>query len=209
MLEFLGNRRHELLKLLVREKTGLTVDEIAGQLSITRNAVRQHLAGLMNDGVVALGATRPSGGRPERLYVLTERGRESFPRRYSWLAELLVESIRQETGPDGLRKRLVALGNTIARKLLGQNPALTTRRSKIEKISALMEDLGYDTGGKAVNGNTVESFNCVFHDLALKNPDVCEFDLALLSTFTDSKVEHLECMARGGNACRFKFVARK
>jgi len=209
MLEFLGNRRHELLKLLVREKTGLTVDEIAGQLSITRNAVRQHLAGLMNDGVVALGATRPSGGRPERLYVLTERGRESVPRRYSWLAELLVESIRQETGPDGLRKRLVALGNTIARKLLGQNPALTTRRSKIEKISALMEDLGYDTGGKAVNGNTVEAFNCVFHDLALKNPDVCEFDLALLSTFTDSKVEHLECMARGGNACRFKFVARK
>jgi hypothetical protein len=27
---------------------------------------------------------------------------------------------------------------------------------------------------------------------------VCQFDLALLSTFTDSKVEHLECMAKGG-----------
>jgi len=64
MLEFLGNRRHELMKLLVRSKTGLTVEEIAGHLSITRNAVRQHLAGLMNEGVVATGATRPSGGRP-------------------------------------------------------------------------------------------------------------------------------------------------
>ncbi len=208
MLEFLGNRRHELLKLLVREKTGLTVEEIAGRLSITRNAVRQHLAGLMNEGVVAVSGTRPSGGRPERLYVLTERGRESFPRRYSWMAELLVDSIRNETGADGLRRRLIALGNTVARKLLGQNPALKSRKSRIERISSLMEDLGYDTGGKAVNGNTVEAFNCVFHDLALKNPDVCQFDLALLSTFTDSKVEHLECMARGGNACRFKFVAK-
>jgi len=208
MLEFLGNRRHELLKLLVRDKTGLTVEEIAQQLSITRNAVRQHLAGLMNEGVVAVIGTRPSGGRPERLYVLTERGRESFPRRYSWLAELLVESIKHEAGSDGLRRRLVALGNTVARKLLGQHPALTTRKSKVEKIAALMEDLGYDTGGKAVNGNTVEAFNCVFHDLALKNPDVCQFDLALLSTFTDSKVEHVECMAQGGNVCRFKFVAK-
>jgi len=208
MLEFLGNRRHELMKLLVRSKTGLTVEEIAGHLSITRNAVRQHLAGLMNEGVVATGTTRPSGGRPERLYVLTERGRESFPRRYSWMAELLVDSIRNEAGPDGLRRRLTALGSAVARKLLGHHPGLSTRRSRIEKISALMEDLGYDTGGKAASSNTVEAFNCVFHDLALKNPDVCQFDLALLSTFTDSKVEHVECMAKGGNSCRFRFVAR-
>src|SRR5262249_45827156 len=145
MLEFLGNRRHELMKLLVREKNGLTVEEIAGALSITRNAVRQHLSGLMNEGVVAVGGTRPSGGRPERLYVLTERGRESFPRRYSWMAELLVESIRNEAGLDGLRKRLTALGQTVARKLLGAHPGLGTRRRKIEKIAALMEDLGYDT----------------------------------------------------------------
>jgi predicted ArsR family transcriptional regulator len=196
------------MKLLVREKNGLTVDEMARALSITRNAVRQHLAGLMNEGVVAAGATRPSGGRPERLYVLTERGRESFPRRYSWMAELLVDSIKTEAGPDGLRKRLAALGQTVARKLLGRHPELSSRRGKIEKISALMEELGYDTGGKPASGNTVEAFNCVFHDLALKNPDVCQFDLALLSTFTDSKVEHVECMARGGNSCRFKFVAR-
>jgi hypothetical protein len=28
MLEFLGNRRHELMKLLVRSKTGLTVEKL-------------------------------------------------------------------------------------------------------------------------------------------------------------------------------------
>jgi len=53
--------------------------------------------------------------------------------------------------------------------------------------------------------SVIAADNCVFHDLALKDPEVCEFDLALLSTFTESRVDHQECMARGGGVCRFKF----
>lgn len=209
MLELLGNRRHELLKLLLRSKTGVTVEELSQGLDITRNAVRQHLAGLVADGLVVGGSTRATGGRPERLYHLTDAGRESFPRRYSWFAALMVDSIKNEAGTDGLRRRLSALGAAVARKLRSASPELKTRKQKIEKLSALMEDLGYDTAGKTTGGNTIEAFNCVFHDLALANPEVCQFDLALLSTFTDSKVEHVECMAKGGNACRFKFTAKK
>ena len=209
MLELLGNRRHELLKLLLRSKGGLTVEELSKDLNITRNAVRQHLAGLVADGLVAGGATRATGGRPERLYHLTDAGRESFPRRYSWFAGLIVESIMTEGGIGALRRRLATLGTTVARKLRASHPGLTSRKQKIEKLAALMEDLGYDTGGKTPNDHTIEAFNCVFHDLAQANPEVCQFDLALLSTFTDSKVEHAECMAKGGNVCRFKFVARK
>jgi predicted ArsR family transcriptional regulator len=209
MLELLGNRRHELLKLMLRSKTGLTVEELSTGLSITRNAVRQHLAGLVADGLVAGGRTRPSGGRPERLYVLTDSGRESFPRRYSWFAALMVDSIKGEAGADGLRRKLSALGTSVARKLRTEFPGLTTRRRKIEQLSAVMEDLGYDTGGTTVNGNTVEAFNCVFHDLARENPEVCQFDLALMSAFTDSNVDHVECMAKGGNVCRFKFSPRR
>lgn len=209
MLELLGNRRHELMKLLLRAKDGLTVDELSKELDITRNAVRQHLTGMVADGLVEAGATRPSGGRPERLYHLTAIGRESFPRRYSWIAALIMESIKAESGAGGLRKRLTALGASVARKLRASHPGLASRRQKVEKLAVLMEDLGYDTGGNAANENTVEAFNCVFHDLAYANPDVCQFDLALLSAFTDSNVEHQECMAKGGNVCRFKFSPRR
>lgn len=209
MLELLGTRRHEILRCLLRSKTGVTVEELSRRLSITRNAVRQHLAGLVSDGLVASGPTRPSGGRPERLYVLTDAGRESFPRRYSWFAELLVESLRGDLGPEGLRRRLVALGTSVARKLQSLHPGMKSRRDKIARLSQVMEELGYDTAGGPSGGNTIEASNCVFHDLALKNPEVCQFDLALLSEFTGSRVEHQECMARGGNVCRFKFTSGK
>jgi hypothetical protein len=42
----------------------------------------------------------------------------------------------------------------------------------------------------------------------VKNPDICHFDLALLSSFTDSVVDHQECMAKNGNVCRFKLRAK-
>jgi len=210
MLELLGSRQQELLKLLLKNKGGLTLEELSEYLKITRNAVRQHVAALENNGIVTEGVTRPSGGRPEQLYVLTDEGKEFFPRNYSWFAQLMVESIAQESGVAGLRERLGTMGKGVAQQLLSQNSVLKTREQKVEKLSEVMEELGYNTRSFAVNSDalTIEADNCIFHNLAMKNPDICQFDLALLSTFTDSTVNHQECMAKGGNVCRFKFKAK-
>ncbi len=62
----------------------------------------------------------------------------------------------------------------------------------------LMDQLGYDARkARDVGGApTIEADNCVFHEL----------DLALLTSYTGSKVELHECMAKGGQVCRFRFV---
>jgi predicted ArsR family transcriptional regulator len=113
--------------------------------------------------------------------------------------------MKGEWGADGLRKRLGALGTAVARQLRVQHPGPKNRRQKIAKLAEVMEQLGYNATATA---GTIQADNCVFHHLAQKNPEVCQFDLALLSSFTDSKVDHVECMARGGNVCRFKFTAK-
>jgi predicted ArsR family transcriptional regulator len=206
MLELLGQRQKDLLKLLLRHKHGLTVDELATHLKVTRNAIRQHLAALDSAELVASGATKATGGRPTQLYVLSQKGKELFPRQYSWLAQLMVESVKQEDGGDALRKRLAAMGTKVGAQLRLQHAGLRSRQDKVLKLAELMEQLGYSTSGTSVLDPTVISAdNCVFHDLAHKNPEVCQFDLALMSTFTDSRVDHQECMARGGGVCRFKF----
>ena len=208
MIEVLGQSQQALLHLLLKHKGGMTVDELAAQLDITRNAVRQHLAALGNDGLVAPGASRPSGGRPQQLYVLSERGKEAFPRQYSWFAELVIETIRDEAGATGLRKRLAAMGARIAEKLRAQHAPPANRQRAVEQLAGVMQQMGYNTGGRAAGQGVIEADNCVFHNLAMKNPDICQFDLALLAKFTDSKVDHQECMARGGNVCRFKFLPK-
>ena len=210
MLEILGDRQKHLLKLLLKTKSGLTVDELSGGLKITRNAVRQHLAALESDGLVAPGATRPSGGRPQQLYALTEKGKEAFPRHYSWFAQLVVESIRREHGTEGMGERLSAIGSDVAGQLRSQYPALKTREQKVEKLAEVMDQLGYNarSAPAADKAPVIEADNCVFHELAIKNPAICQFDLAMMGAFTDSRVDHQECMARGGNVCRFKFTPK-
>lgn len=210
MLEILGLRQQELLSQLLKNKGGATVDELSTKLEITRNAIRQHLAVLEKDGFVTLGASRPTGGRPEQLYILTEAGRELFPRHYTWFAQLIVESIKQESGEEGLKQRMGAMGALVAKELQQQNSALEGNQQKLEKLATIMKQLGYDTDSvKVIDGTpAIEANNCIFHNLAIKNPEICQFDIALMSTFTDSTINHEECMASGGNVCRFKFTPK-
>ena len=209
MLEILGTRQKELLRLLLKDKGGMTADGLAAALRITRNAVRQHLAALENFGLVKKGITRASGGRPQQLYVLTDKGKECFPRHYDWFAQLLIESLQQEVGAEHFDERMRTMGAQVGTRLRAQYPELASRKDKVAKLAELMEQLGYDARSSAEDGTVaIEADNCVFHALAQSNPAVCQFDLALLSTFTDSAVDHQECMAKGGNACRFKFGAK-
>jgi predicted ArsR family transcriptional regulator len=210
MAEVFGERRKQLLRHLLRNKPGATTDELSRALGVTRTAVRQHLAALMRDALVAPGATRPTGGRPEQLFVLTEKGKEAFPRHYSWFAQLLIEAMTSEHGTTGLRVRLGRIAAAVAAQLRQRSPNTDSRRQKVEKLSTLMDELGYDAHtAKDVGGApTIEADNCIFHEVAMENPEICHFDLALLSGFTGSKVELHECMARGGHVCRFRFTPR-
>src|SRR5688500_19191795 len=54
--------------------------------------------------------------RPQQLYVLTELGQESFPRKYSWLAQLVLASVQREEGAENMGKRLSDIGAGIDRK---------------------------------------------------------------------------------------------
>ncbi len=205
MLDMLGDRQKALLRLLLKDKAGVTVDAMSERLGITRNAVRQHLAALENDDLVMKGASRATGGRPEQLYVLTEKGRECFPRHYAWFAELLIESVQRELGADQLAERLDAMGTRVGQQLRAQQGTPAQAAEAVQKLADIMQDLGYDAATVASAEPVIEANNCVFHTLAMRHPQVCSFDLALMAAYTGRAIEHQQCMATGGHVCRFKF----
>lgn len=210
MTETYGASRNRLLRHLLRHKAGASIEELARAAGVTRTAIRQHLAALMRDELVATAGSRPSGGRPETLFVLTPQGREAFPRRYSWFAQLLIEAIANEHGATGLRLRLGKIAAAVVAQLRQRVPSGRSRGQRVESLASIMDGLGYDArrAEDERGAPAIEADNCVFHELAMKNPNVCHFDLALLSGYTDSKVELTECMARGGHVCRFRFTPR-
>ncbi|MND62082.1 MarR family protein [compost metagenome] len=198
MLEGMGRTQQDLLGALLYRAAGMSIDDLAQVLAITRTAVRQHLWALERDGLVMRGDTRPTGRRPEQLYQLTPRGKELFPRQYQLLANLLIEEVMKIIGHDGL----VALMRSLGRKMAAD---LEPQAVDESRIALHMNQAGYEAEVFFRSGGEREivAHNCVFHHLAKAHPEVCELDLALIGSLGQSEVEHTECMLRGGSVCRF------
>ncbi|HSN39389.1 MAG TPA: HTH domain-containing protein [Burkholderiales bacterium] len=204
VLKGVGERRKELLLLMQRDKAGLTVDVLAERLSITRTAVRQHLAALARDGYVSQQALRKTAGRPGHVYALTPAGDDLFPKQYSWFSAMMLNALRQQLGSRGLESFLRQLAASVASDL----DARVKGRSDSEKVAELvkiMNELGYDshTVSPPDAFAQIVATNCVYHHLAQAFPEVCHFDYELMEKLTGSRVRHPECMVRGGKVCSF------
>src|SRR3954463_15079999 len=70
-----------------------TVDELAGELKVTDNAVRQHLTGLERDGLVRGVGVRRSGGagKPATVYELHADAEPLLSRAYAPVLGTLLE----------------------------------------------------------------------------------------------------------------------
>src|ERR1700731_1116504 len=145
MITLLGLRQQKLLTLLLQNKEGLSVEDLSKGLGITDNAVRQHLTALERDGMVARGETKSTGGRPEQLYGLTTAGHELFPRHYSWFAELLINSLREEQGTDALRERLESMGKAVGRQVTIRLAEAKDKAERIRALSGIMRELVYQS----------------------------------------------------------------
>ncbi len=201
-----GHRQQELLEILLIHKKGLTIDELAKELGITRTAVQQHALTLEQGKYIEKGNLTTTGGRPGRVYVLSKEGIELFPKQYSWFSELLLKSIKDEIGGPRLEEKLQEIGRGLAQSMKGKLQGMSLA-DKIKEVSALMQTLGYKTEIEVNDENelpVLKAHNCIYHHLAQEFEEVCKLDCALLESLLDREVEHEECIVRGGEVCKFK-----
>ncbi len=199
-------RQHQILELLLKNRVGLSIDEIANAINISRNAVQQHFSTLERDCFIKKGVLKKTAGRPVRSYVLTEAGINCFPKQYAWFSELILSDLKQEMGSEAFTRYLQKLGANLSQNLLPGFEGKPTDE-RINELINIMGDLGFQaTSMKAENDEEqyIEACNCIYHDLAQKYDEICELDKALISSLLDKEVELVECMAKDGHVCRFK-----
>ena len=202
-----GATQTALMRLLLRNKSGLTVDGIAEGLSVTRTAVNQHLASLERDGYVMRKEVVATGGRPSRAFGLSERGIHLFPKNYDMFSmktlEALIDTIGEKAAKKVLERLGRDLGTDLSSKLSGKK-----LKDKMPAIAGVLQEFGYDanyTELKQKAPTEIKAYNCIYHALAQAHPDVCALDLAFLHEASGAKVDHVACMAKGDNACQFRF----
>lgn len=198
-----GDTQQRLLRQLLLARDGSGVEALCEQLRISHNAVRQHLTALISRGLVERLESVATGGRPQVRYGLTAEGRELFPRNYGAIAAALITQLHARMGEAEVGAMLQELGTTVAatQSVIQAESGEALARALAKRLDAL----GYEAV-PARHGDDwqVEAFNCVFHGVARQHPQVCKFDLAYMEGVTGRHIHHMECIIRGGHACRFK-----
>lgn len=203
-----GDSQQQVLALLLENKDGMTVDELAGTVGLSRSGINQNLMVLEREGYARRGGTRRTGGRPQHVYVLTEAGTNLFPKKYSWFSQVLLSSLQAQMGQERFEAYMYDLGVQTSAvgipRLVGKN-----RAERVAEIVKIMNEAGFAARVIPAQGRDkvprIECKNCVYHDLSKDYPAVCRFDIGFLSGLMGADVEHQECMQRGGKACRFRF----
>ncbi len=201
-----GQRQRELLEKLLHRKSGLTIDDLAKQLGISRNAVQQHALSLEKGGYIEKGALTATGGRPVRVYILSKKGIDLFPKQYSWFSELLLNSLKSQLGTEGLEIKMHEIGKNLGESLKPKLAGMSLSE-KIYAASEMMHELGFETEVTVKEGESlpvIKAHNCIYHHLAMEFEEVCQLDRSLLESILDSTIDHQECIIRKGEVCKFK-----
>lgn len=202
-LDPLARSRDRILDLLLKSEEPLSVQALGAALGISRNAAHQQVAALEHEGLIERASAIRTRGRPSQGYRLSTAGMAAFPRQYSILAKQLLAELSQILPTDQLRAAMERMGENLAKTLQGR---ISGSDDRIAAIAALMRELGYESRAlEGAEGMEIEAHNCVFHDLAMADANICGIDLALLGKLSGKRVEHRRCMARGERSCRFAF----
>lgn len=204
-----GTTQQKLLRALLQSPQGATVELLCETLHVTHNAIRQHLTALIGAGLVERGSARPTGGRPQSRYLLLPAGRDLFPRHYGLIAASVLEHLYADTGKAGVQALLARMGQELGTAAAARIDAADDA-GIANALAEQLDTLGYEALAVRRDGETqVEAYNCVFHALAKAHPDVCRFDLAFMEAATGRPIQHMECLLRGGHACRFRIGKRE
>jgi predicted ArsR family transcriptional regulator len=195
----IGETRAKLLYLL-RRPPG-TITGLSAALGVTDNAVRTHIAALGRDGIVEqVGTQRDTGGKPARVYALTEEGEELFPKAYAVILAGLVEQISRTDGWEHAVKLLRAVGEQAGSGM----PVPEDVRERVEVAAAALRSLGGDIDVHPTEGGwRLQGYGCPLSAVTARHPQVCTLAQALIEEITGQPVT--ECCDRTGRPrCAFQ-----
>src|SRR4026208_2028462 len=130
---FFDSTRGQIVTLL--RSAPCTVEDLAGKLNLTDNAVRAHLATLERDGLVRQSGLRRGPRKPHFTYVLTDEADRLFPKAYDALLNQLIVVLKTRLSPAEMEDVLREGGGGIAAGMTnGHNGSLHSRVQKAVKV---------------------------------------------------------------------------
>jgi predicted ArsR family transcriptional regulator len=176
---------------------------IGERLGLTPAGVRRHLDHLIEDGF--LEAREPHSalvrgrGRPSKVFVMTDAGREKFEHSYDDLAVAALKFITAQSGP-----HLVSLFARFRADEMGRRaePILKKNKNLSAGLAEFLNQEGYATTvAPREHGEELCQHHCPIAHVAAEFPQLCEAETELFSKVLGTHVQRLATIAHGDGVC--------
>jgi predicted ArsR family transcriptional regulator len=191
--------------LLVLKRQGeARAEDLAVALGITPSAVRQHLTGLVAEGLVALREQRGRAGRPRFFYSVTAQAEPLFPKAYGGLANELLEFVDEDE--PGMVDRMFARRRErrveAARSRLAGKPF----EERIAELTRILDEDGYLAEVEISDGAWwIVEHNCAILEVALRYGQACASEIGFLrEVMPDADIDRVSHMASGDHRCAYR-----
>lgn len=195
--------------LTIKKRGEARAEELAEALAITPSGIRQHLAALLAEGLVALREQRGSAGRPKHVYSVTPAAESLFPKNYGELTCELLDYAGAE-GPgtverlfDRRRQRRAAAA---ALRLEGKD-----FDERVAELARILDEDGYlaDTVRGEDGDWRIVEHNCAILEVAFRYGQACGSELAFLrDVMPDAQIDRVSHMASGEHHCAYRVRRR-
>lgn len=194
-------------RLLVRLKTHgpATIADLAADLALSGEAIRQQLAPLERELWIEREALPPSGepGRPPGRYRLTLKGEGLFPKQTGALAIAMADAIHGELGDEALERVLARVTDARVEALGGPRPDLPLADQLVRLRTVYGADDPFIELEQAADGFRLIERNCPFLDVAMARPILCSSTVSVLTRVLGCKVVREDRFQDGHGRCSF------
>jgi predicted ArsR family transcriptional regulator len=180
------------------------VDELAGELGVTDNAVRAQLVALERDGIVRPEGLRRGGGKPSTAYGLAPDFEPALSRAYVRLLLQLLRELGDRMPAAELRELMGAVGRRWAAEIPRAPGDL---RARADAAAAFLTELGAIVEMQEDDGAIIlRGASCPLGVVVRERPQLCGAFESLLSEVVGGRVRE-RCERTGDRArCCFEIA---
>lgn len=203
---FFASTRGRIAATLRRRHSASAVD-LAEELQLSPNAIRQHLASLEREGLVCERPVRRGKTKPTHEFSLTDEGERLFPQRYDLLLNAVLREVREIGGDDVVTEIFERMGRRSAEKAAARMNGVEGEK-RVGALVDLLREHGVEADYRADgSGYVVREHTCPYSETVKEHPQVCSLIHSVMGELFPKGSRQTDSLATGGEACRFEIKA--
>ena len=196
-------RTRDAVARSILENGPSTAVALGERLSLTAAGIRRHLDLLVADAILEAKEPRTAivrgRGRPSKVFVMTDFGRQKFEHSYDDLAVAALKFMSAQSGGALVTAFAESRAQDMERKGL---VAMAKRSNKNEALATFLTEQGYAASVVTrTTGEEICQHHCPIAHVAAEFPQLCEAETETFSRLLGTHVQRLATIAHGDGVC--------